>query len=117
MEGHIRTVASLHIALSILSFMIAVILYSLLNVIGNFIDEQEAKIVLSIVANAPRYISYYSFNPRIYCRTGIIKIQRVGTHPDTDHFGIKTFKFPDRNCCWCLFYLGIGTKRINRPVR
>lgn len=52
MEGHIRTVASLHIALSIIGFLGAIILYSILNLIGNFVDDQNAQMILSIVANA-----------------------------------------------------------------
>ena len=51
MEGHVRTVASLHIALSILGFLCAIILYSILNLIGNFVDDQEVGGVLAIVAN------------------------------------------------------------------
>ena len=51
MEGHVRTVASLHIALSILGFLLSIVIYSVLNLIGNFVDDKEAEFVLSIVAN------------------------------------------------------------------
>ncbi len=52
MEGHIRTVASLHIALSILGFLLAIVLYSILSLIGNFVEDQDAEMVLTIIANA-----------------------------------------------------------------
>ena len=52
MEGHIRTVASLHIALSIIGFLGAIILYSILNLIGDFVDDHNAQVILSIIANA-----------------------------------------------------------------
>lgn len=52
MEGHIRTVASLHVALSILGFIGAITLYSILNLIGNFTDCQETEFILSIIATS-----------------------------------------------------------------
>jgi hypothetical protein len=73
MEGHVRTVASLHIALSILGFMLAIILYSLLNVIGNFIGEPEPGIILSIVANTLAIFLFILSIPGFIAGLGLFK--------------------------------------------
>ncbi|MFW6289680.1 MAG: hypothetical protein ACOC0R_01830 [Mariniphaga sp.] len=50
MEKHINIVAALHIALSILGIIAGVSLFFLLNLIGDFSQDQEAQFILSIVA-------------------------------------------------------------------
>ena len=52
MEKHINVVAALHIGFSIFGIIIAVIIYSVLNLAGDFVNDDEANFILSIVANA-----------------------------------------------------------------
>mgnify|MGYP000094321764 CR=1 FL=1 len=51
MEKHVNVVAALQIGFSILGVVIAGILFAILQYIGDFVDDREAEIVLSIVAN------------------------------------------------------------------
>jgi len=51
MERHINVVAALQIGYSILGLIIGIVLFVVFNVIGDFVDEQEAQIVLPIIAN------------------------------------------------------------------
>jgi len=51
MEKHINVVAALQIGLSILTIIIGAIIYIVFFLAGDFAQEQEAKFVLSIVAN------------------------------------------------------------------
>lgn len=73
MEGHVRTVASLHIALSILGFLLSIVIYSVLNLIGNFVDEKEAQIVLSIVANVVAIFLFVLSIPGLIGGIGLFK--------------------------------------------
>ena len=50
MERHINIVAALQIGYSILGLVIGAVLFILFHFIGDFIDEQEAKLVLPIIA-------------------------------------------------------------------
>ncbi len=52
MEKHINVVAALHIGFSILGIIIALLVTTILNLIGDFSDDKQAEMVLSIVANA-----------------------------------------------------------------
>ena len=51
MEKHVNVVAALQIGFSILGVVIAGILFAILHYIGDFVDDREAEVVLSIVAN------------------------------------------------------------------
>lgn len=51
MEKHINVVAALHIGFSILGIIIALLVTTILNLIGDFSDDKQAEMVLSIVAN------------------------------------------------------------------
>mgnify|MGYP001198494830 CR=1 FL=1 len=51
MEGHVRTVAILHIVLSIMGFFLSIVIYLVLNLILGFTDVNELRIIFSIVAN------------------------------------------------------------------
>lgn len=51
MEKHINVVAALQIGLSIFTLLIVVLSYSIMNLIGGFIDEPEAKMILSIIGD------------------------------------------------------------------
>ena len=51
MEKHVNVVAALHIGYSILGILIGIVLFVVLYLVGDFVDEQEAKMVLPIIAN------------------------------------------------------------------
>jgi len=51
MEKHVNVVAALQIGLSILTMITGVIIYVIFFLVGDFAEEQEAKFVLSIIAN------------------------------------------------------------------
>ena len=51
MERHINVVAALQIGYSILGIVIGTILFIVFHVVGNFVDEQEARMILPIIAN------------------------------------------------------------------
>lgn len=51
MEKHINTIAILHIGLSILNLIFALLIFTTLKVIIGFIDDQGAEMILSIIAN------------------------------------------------------------------
>ena len=51
MEKHINVVAALQIGLSIFTLLMVVLSYTILNLIGGFIDEPNSKMVLSIVSD------------------------------------------------------------------
>ncbi|MDX9881801.1 MAG: hypothetical protein RBS73_07015 [Prolixibacteraceae bacterium] len=73
MEGHVRTVAALHIALSILGFLCAIILYSILNLIGNFVDDQEAEWILTIIATSLSVFLFILAIPGLIGGIGLLK--------------------------------------------
>jgi len=52
MEKHINIVAALQIGFSIFGIIIAVLVFVVLNLIGNFADDREASLILPIIANA-----------------------------------------------------------------
>ena len=51
MEKHINVVAALQIGLSIFCLLIALFIYSILKLVGGFVDEGDGSMVLNIVAN------------------------------------------------------------------
>lgn len=50
MEKHINVVAALHIGLSILSLLLGIFIFVLLYFVGNLSNDQDAQLVLSIIA-------------------------------------------------------------------
>ena len=51
MEKHINVVAVLHIGFSLLGLIVALLVSTILNLVGDFADDHHAEMVLSIVAN------------------------------------------------------------------
>lgn len=51
MEKHINVVAALQIGLSIFTLLMVILTYSVMSIIGNFIDEPEGEMVLRIIGN------------------------------------------------------------------
>jgi len=51
MEKHVNVVAALQIGFSILGVIIAGIIFAILQYVGDIVDDHEAELVLTIVAN------------------------------------------------------------------
>lgn len=51
MEKHVNVVAALQIGFSILGVILAGILFAILQYVGDIVDDHEAELVLTIVAN------------------------------------------------------------------
>ncbi len=75
MEGHVKAVASLQIGLSILGFLFAVVIYAVLNLVGDFVDEREAEIVLTIVANVAAIFLFIVSIPGFIAGLGLFKMK------------------------------------------
>lgn len=71
MEKHINTVAALQIGLSIFNLLIALTLYSILKLIGGFIDDPSGEMVLSIIANVASTILVILSIPGILAGWGL----------------------------------------------
>ncbi|HEY3369199.1 MAG TPA: hypothetical protein VGK10_00040 [Prolixibacteraceae bacterium] len=73
MEKHINTVAALQLGLSIFNLLIALTLYSILKLIGGFIDDPSGEMVLSIIANIASTILIILSVPGIIAGMGLYK--------------------------------------------
>lgn len=73
MERHINVVAALQIGYSILELIIGILLFTLLHFVGDFVDEQEAEFVLSIVANVLIVLFVILSIPGIIAGMGLLK--------------------------------------------
>ena len=51
MEKHINVVAALQIGLSIFTLLMGVLSYSIMKLIGGFIDEPEGQMILSVIGD------------------------------------------------------------------
>ncbi|NOR76577.1 MAG: hypothetical protein GQ525_15655 [Draconibacterium sp.] len=73
MDRHINVVAALQIGYSILGIIIGAVFFILFHFIGNFVDDQEAKIVLPIIANVLVAIISVLSIPGIIAGIGLFK--------------------------------------------
>lgn len=73
MERHINIVAALQIGYSILGLVIGAVLFILFHFIGDFIDEQEAKLVLPIIAKIVITVVVIFSIPGIIAGIGLFK--------------------------------------------
>lgn len=51
MEKHINVVAALQIGLSVFTLLIVILTYSVMSIIGDFIDNSEGEMILRIIGN------------------------------------------------------------------
>ena len=51
MEKHINVVAALQIGLSVFTLLMVVLTYSVMSIIGGFIDNSEGEMILRIIGN------------------------------------------------------------------
>jgi hypothetical protein len=73
MQKHINIVAALQIGFSIFGILFAFLIYVILNLIGDFTDEPEANVILSIVANAIATVFIILAIPGIIGGIGLFK--------------------------------------------
>lgn len=73
MEKHINIVAALQIGLSIFNLLIAFLIFTVLKLVGGFVDDSTASTVLSIVADALAVVFIVISIPGILAGMGLYK--------------------------------------------
>ena len=73
MEKQINTVAALQIGLCIFNLLVALGLYSILRLIGGFIDDPSATTILTIIANVTATILIILSIPGILAGMGLYR--------------------------------------------
>ncbi len=73
MEKHINIVAALQIGFSILGLIIGGLIFTILFFVGDFVDEAEAKAVLTIIANIVMVVIVILSVPGIIAGIGLLK--------------------------------------------
>ena len=73
MEKHINIVASLRIGFSILGILIGVLFFTVLYFIGDLVDDEEAELVLTIIANVLIVMIIILSVPGIIAGIGLFK--------------------------------------------
>jgi len=73
MEKHINIVAALQIGLSIFNLLIAFLIFTVLKLVGGFVDDANATTVLSIVADVLAIVFIVVSVPGILAGMGLYK--------------------------------------------
>jgi O-antigen/teichoic acid export membrane protein len=73
MERHINVVAALQIGLAIFGLFIAGLIFTFFHLLGDFVDDNEAQLVLGIVANVIMVVSVIFSLPGILAGYGLFK--------------------------------------------
>lgn len=73
MEKHINVIASLRIGFSILGLIIGGLIFTILYFVGDFVEDQEAEAVLTIVANVIIVLIVILSIPGIIAGIGLFK--------------------------------------------
>lgn len=73
MEKHINVVAALQIGLSIFNLLIAFLLFTVLKLVGGFVDDANATTILSIIADALAVVFIVISIPGILAGMGLYK--------------------------------------------
>jgi hypothetical protein len=73
MEKHINIVAALQIGLSIFNLLIAFLIFTVIKLVGGFVDDANATSILSIVADALAIIFIIISVPGILAGMGLYK--------------------------------------------
>ncbi len=73
MEKHINVVAALQIGLSIFNLLIAFLIFTVLKLVGGFVDEPEGGMVLSIIADVLAIVFIVISVPGILAGLGLYK--------------------------------------------
>lgn len=73
MEKHINIVAALQIGLSIFNLLIALLIFTVLKLVGGFVDEPNANTILSLVADVISIVFIVLSLPGIFAGIGLYK--------------------------------------------
>ncbi len=73
MEKHINIIASLRIGFSILGILLGSLFFIILYLIGDFVDDHEAELVLTIIANVVMILIIVLSIPGIIAGIGLFK--------------------------------------------
>ncbi|MBA4408465.1 MAG: hypothetical protein Q8S54_14310 [Bacteroidota bacterium] len=73
MEKHINVVAALQIGLSIFNLFIAFLIFTVLKLVGGFVDEPNAGTILSIIADVLAIVFILISVPGILAGMGLYK--------------------------------------------
>ncbi|WP_339740479.1 hypothetical protein [uncultured Sunxiuqinia sp.] len=73
MQKHINIVAAIQIGFSIFGILFALLIYAILHLVGDFTDEPEANLVLSIIANVVATVFVILAIPGIIGGFGLFK--------------------------------------------
>ena len=73
MEKHINVVAALQIGLSIFGLLIVFLIFTVLKLVGGFINEPEGSMVLNIIANVIAIVFTAIAIPGIIAGLGLYK--------------------------------------------
>lgn len=73
MERHINVIAALQIGLAILGLFIAGLIFTFFHLLGDFVDDNEANMVLGIIANVIMAVSIIFSVPGILAGIGLFK--------------------------------------------
>ena len=94
MKKHINIVAALQIGYSAIGLIIAAVIFSLFHLIGDFVDEKEAEVVLSIIANVIIVLSVVLSLPGILAGIGLLKRREWGRILTLIISVLNLFSFP-----------------------
>jgi membrane-associated protease RseP (regulator of RpoE activity) len=73
MEKHINIVAALQIGLSIFNLVIAFVIFTVLKLVGGFVDEPNANTILSLIADILAIVFIIISIPGILAGMGLYK--------------------------------------------
>jgi len=73
MEKHINVVAALQIGLSIFNLILAFVIFTVLKLVGGFVDEPDANTILSLIADILAIVFIVISIPGILAGIGLYK--------------------------------------------
>ena len=73
MEKHVSVVAALQIGLSIFGIIVGIIILVVLNMVGSFVNEREASLVLHLIGTILAVIFFLMSAPGIIAGIGLLR--------------------------------------------
>lgn len=94
MEKHINIVAALQIGLSIFNLLIAFLIFTVLKLVGGFVDDANATTILSIIADVLAIVFIVVSVPGILAGIGLYKRKEWARILSLILSVIEIFSFP-----------------------
>jgi len=94
MEKHINTVAALQIGLSIFNLLIAFLIFTVLKLVGGFVDDANGATVLSLIADILAIVFIIISFPGILAGMGLYKRKEWARVMTLILSVIELFSFP-----------------------